>query len=360
MSRHVDQPAADPEQAQDLLLDLFVRLRRGGLSLGIPELLDARRAMASSWWRGDVKRLASRLWCKGWDDRRELDLAWTQVASLADSEAREESARKSKDSNESEAAAEVPRPEVEDSVSGDADGEASAMLGELPVQAPPESRDLREDFTGDWPLTRRSMLYGWRFLRRYLADGPADVLDIRATVDHAARQGFYLAPVWRRREQNHAHLILLVDHGGSMVPFHRFSRDLVQTAQEDADLGQVEVYTFHNVFGERLDDPVAGGARGLGEILAGCDTETSILLVSDAGSARGGRNIERIFATVEALAKLRRSTPRVAWLNPMPVDRWAGSSAQWISLVVPMFAMDPDGFSNAVDVLRGQTLGVSA
>jgi hypothetical protein len=49
-------------------------------------------------------------------------------------------------------------------------------------------------------------------------------------------------------------------------------------------------------------------------------------------------------------------TPLIAWLNPMPRERWAGSSAQVIANLLHghMFQMDPDGFSNAIDVVRGQ------
>jgi hypothetical protein len=40
----------------------------------------------------------------------------------------------------------------------------------------------------------------------------------------------------------------------------------------------------------------------------------------------------------------------------MPADRWPGTSAQIIAHLAPMFQMDPDDFSNAIDVVRGQPL----
>ena len=81
---------------------------------------------------------------------------------------------------------------------------------------------------------------------------PADVLDLNATVEKAAREGFFLAPVYRRRVRNQAHLLLLVDQDGSMVPFHRFTRELVETASEESALGQVDVFYFHNFFVETV------------------------------------------------------------------------------------------------------------
>lgn len=60
------------------------------------------------------------------------------------------------------------------------------------------------------------MVYLWRYLRRPIADGSADVLDVAATIDQVARQGFFLAPAYRQREVNRARLLLLIDQDGSV------------------------------------------------------------------------------------------------------------------------------------------------
>jgi hypothetical protein len=77
---------------------------------------------------------------------------------------------------------------------------------------------------------------------------------------------------------------------------------------------------------------------------------------SDAGAARGYRAKERSRGTIRFLAQLRRYTTLIAWLNPMPKHRWVGNSAEIIAHSVPMFQMDNDGLSNAIDVVRGQVL----
>jgi len=201
------------------------------------------------------------------------------------------------------------------------------------------------------------MVYAWRYLRRPVADGPQEILDVEATVEQAARQGYYLSPVYRRSERNHAHLVMLLDHGGSMVPFHRFTRDLVETAQYESTIEQVDVCYFQNVPAESVYlDPHRTLPVKLERVLAQCTESTSLLIVSDAGAARGHRKLKRVRATAEFLSRLRGFTPLIAWLNPMPALRWHGSSAEVLSHFVPMFQMDPDGFSNAIDVLRGQPL----
>ena len=91
----------------------------------------------------------------------------------------------------------------------------------------------------------------------------------------------------------------------------------------------------------------------LATVLVACDADTSVLIVSDGGAGRGYRRLDRIRETANFLRELRQKTQRCAWLNPVPVGRWEGSSAEMIAKLVPMFQMDDDGLSNAIDVVRG-------
>ncbi|AUB80293.1 hypothetical protein THSYN_04540 [Candidatus Thiodictyon syntrophicum] len=175
-------------------------------------------------------------------------------------------------------------------------------------------------------------------------------------MERAARQGFFVRPVLRRRATDHGHLILLVDQGGSMVPFHRLTRDLVQTAVQSGL--RVDLGYFQNVPATRVYlDPHRTRPLALERLLADCTAETGVLLVSDAGAARGGADPRRLQASARVLVGIRRRTGCVAWLNPVPWDRWPGTGAALIALLVPMFAMDEDGFGHAVEVLRGQPVG---
>jgi uncharacterized protein with von Willebrand factor type A (vWA) domain len=198
------------------------------------------------------------------------------------------------------------------------------------------------------------MVYAWRQLRKPAPDGPADVLDVEETIERTCRLGFYLSPAYVRREHNHAHLVLMIDQGGSMTPFHRFTRDLVTTAVHESTLRLVEVYHFHNVptaslfLDPHMTDPVSWT-----RIAEHCTADTGVLLISDAGAARGYRRPRRVRATGDFLARLGRHTSLVAWLNPMPRDRWSGTSARIVAGLVPMFPMEPEGLGQAVDVLRG-------
>ncbi len=81
-----------------------------------------------------------------------------------------------------------------------------------------------------------------------------------------------------------------------------------------------------------------------------------MLIVSDGGAARGYRRLERIQATTEFLLDIGQKTNHIAWLNPMPQNRWNRTSAQLIAYRVPMYPMNNQGLSNAIDTIMGKTL----
>lgn len=237
--------------------------------------------------------------------------------------------------------------------------ETTQQLTPLPVRSPYTPIDLENppQLQAYLPVSRRSMAYTWRYLRRPLATGPADVLDVDATVEQVARQGFFLAPVYRRREVNQARLLLLIDRDGSMTPFHRLNRDLVETVDEGSTIPEIQVYYFHNVpVGCFYQDSHLTQPVSIEEVLAGCDRDTSVLIVSDAGAARGNRRMERIRETIKFLVHLKQRTNLIGWLNPMPRHRWEDTSAESIGYFIPMEQMDKDGFGNAIDIVRGQAI----
>jgi uncharacterized protein len=350
-------------EAEELLIKVFLRLKHIGLSLGLDELLDAVRAYKGGWGHGstdDLRQLARLLWCNSLESTRDFNVAWDDVISAAAPEPRlPELPQSVPPPAGGTDAPEVPIAPPPAAQTAPATALEAQTLGTVPVQAPfmPVTLDESMRLDSYWPVTRRTMSYSWRYLRRMVADGPADVLDVRATVEHAARQGFYLAPIFRQRQLNHAHLILLLDQNGSMVPFHRFTRDVSETAVRESALTQVEVYYFHNVAADHLyQDPYLTEQISWAAAMARWEGETSVLIVSDAGAARGFRRLPRIRATAEFLARLRQHTTLVAWLNPVPEARWPDTSAASIRQFVQMYQMDPDGFSSAIDVVRGQQL----
>src|SRR2546421_13070007 len=97
-----------------------------------------------------------------------------------------------------------------------------------------------------FPTTRRQMKQSWRSLRRPMRAGPPIELDVDATINEIGRTGYLLKPVLVPYRKNRAELLLLLDQGGSMVPFHMLSRRLTETALRGGRLGKANIYYFHN------------------------------------------------------------------------------------------------------------------
>jgi uncharacterized protein len=363
-----------------LLTRIFYRLRREGFNLGVSEYLAALDAVENTdvWGnniddlkqdnlkKDNLKQLVRLLWCCSLAEQNRLEMIWESIIAAAIPKEETETLSKTEIETETETkesfSEEDKQTQLEQENKLDNKRETVRQqrkqeFAPQPIQAPFTPTELAGDieFQNYWQLSRRYMVYSWRYLRFPVADGAEDVLDISATVEQVAKQGFFLKPVYQRRESNHAHLLLLIDQEGSMAPFHRFTRDLVETAKDEGGIERVDVGYFHNIPADsvyqdsHLTEPVV-----LEDLLASCDSETRVLIVSDGGAARGYRRMERVRAITDVIFDIKQHTSLIAWLNPMPKERWSNSSAQILSYIVPMYQMNQEGFSQAINTVQGQ------
>ncbi|NEP61904.1 MAG: VWA containing CoxE family protein [Symploca sp. SIO2G7] len=338
-----------------LLTHILYRLRRDGFALGINEYLAALQAIESGWGVEDaaaLKKLLRLLWCHSLAQQDHLEVIFRSLSAEVN---QKETKSRETSSESSASSSSAPNPPPVSS-----GGEVPSMvefptptpeLSLLPIKSSINSWEQIEerDFQAYYPISRRYMVYSWRYLRRLVADGREDVLDVEGTIAKVCEQGFFLEPKYSRREENQAELLLLLDQEGSMTPFHRFTRDLVETAQYESNIHQVQVGYFHNVPAEYIyRDPYLTEKVLFTSILAECDGNTSILIVSDGGAARGDRRSERFSATAQVVWHIREHTKLIAWLNPIPRKRWQGSTAQFLAHLVPMYPLDPHGLNQAI------------
>ncbi len=342
-----------------LLTRLLYRLRRDGFALGINEYLAALQAIEGGWGIQDVnalKKLLRSLWCHSLAQQEHLEVIFRSIsAEESQEEARSREIRSESSESSSPAKNPPPVPSVEQVPSMVESPTPAPEFSLLPVKSSINLLEQTEDrdFKAYYPISRRYMVYSWRYLRRMIADGREDVLDVEGTIAEVCEQGFFLEPKYSRRERNHADLLLLIDQEGSMTPFHRFTRDLVETAQYESNIHQVRVRYFHNVPAEHIyQDPYLTEKELLASILAECDGNTSVLIVSDGGAARGDRRSERFSATAEVLWHIKQHTKLIAWLNPIPRERWQGSTVQFIERLIPMYPLDPHGLNQAITQIR--------
>jgi hypothetical protein len=352
--------------AQDWITRLFLRLKQRGYSLGLDEYQAALKAVEAGYAQNEeaLIEMVQILWCHSRSQQNQLVPIWQDLQRQVKKQQETKDDFKDRldhESGDAERSREEnqEREKKSESVTTEVEVQPNQEVATLPVQAPsftPVEQDGLLSLQSYFPVSRRAMVYGWRFLQRSVADGCRTVLDIPATVQHVTEQGYYLAPVYQRQKRNAARLLLLIDQNGSMMPFHRFTRDLVETAREESLLEEenVQVFYFHNVPATYVyQDVYLTKPIAMKDVLGQCDADTSVLIVGDAGAARGYRRQERIQETTRFLLQVRKRSSLIAWLNPMSRKRWVGSSAEILAYLVPMFQMDRFGFAEAIDVLRG-------
>ena len=92
-------------------------------------------------------------------------------------------------------------------------------------------------------LGTRNIKIALRRLRRFAREGAADELDIDATIDGTARQG-WLDIQMRPERHNAVKLLLFLDVGGSMDPHIKLCEELFSAAT--AEFKNLEFFYFHN------------------------------------------------------------------------------------------------------------------
>ena len=178
-----------------VLLELFIRLRRNGFELGIDELLAAYQAVDAGWGTDSpdaLRELVQLLWCNAPQESLEFDQLYDELLATGLPTA--------KPAAQSEMPSQLPPPPA-GSTPGKppsapvqpAPEQQAPQLAVLPVRTPtrPLSDEPKLELRAYWPVSRRDMIYTWRYLRRPLPDGPRDQLNVDATVEQAARQGYF-------------------------------------------------------------------------------------------------------------------------------------------------------------------------
>ncbi|TCB90461.1 hypothetical protein E0H26_26925 [Micromonospora zingiberis] len=243
-----------------------------------------------------------------------------------------------------------------------------------------------------YPLSEREIAQAWRRLRRPRRHGPRVELNVEATMTRYAATGLVTPPVLVPRRVNAARLLLLVDRHGSMTPFHgfidHFTRSMVRASRLDsitiryfrnspgtspdrsaltqlADPANVEMDAIVDripplAAGWVYDDPGLTQHRPMRKVLDDLTPGSGVVVISDAGAQRGSLVTTRIFDAIALGLAIITRQARIAWLNPLSVDRWADATAEQIARHIPMFPLDRDGMYAAVDILRGRPTVVEA
>jgi len=202
-------------------------------------------------------------------------------------------------------------------------------------------------------LDTRQLSLALKKLRTLERTGPADELDLGATIDRTAREGGDLELVFTPPRENRLSVLMAMDIGGSMWPYRELVDTLFSAAHRVSHFKRFDHVYFHNCVYER----VYGNASftetiTLSDLFRRFDRETRLVMVGDA-HMYPGEITDRYGAInwterneqpgMAYLQRLREHFKHCAWLNPMPDRMWSAPSIDMIRRVFPMYPLTVEG-----------------
>lgn len=208
-------------------------------------------------------------------------------------------------------------------------------------------------------VSKRQMQQISRFLPLTQASTIGDEIDIDKTIEHFAQNGMMAQPIFKKQTQIHNKVHVLIDHEGSMHAFETLSETFAQALQEafQNTTKHFHKYYFYNVpqkhiFKNTSHTEYKRTAQWIAELKPNRD---AVIIISDAGAARDSNSGERFKTTLRFLIQLKKHTSKIAWLNPLPQERWQGNSAERIQKIIPMFYLDnAQELQKTINLLKGK------
>ncbi len=220
-----------------------------------------------------------------------------------------------------------------------------------------------KDFRDDKMLDNRQFQQAFRKLRQFSSrlDIPKTELDINGTIDATCNNGGYLRLEWERPRKNAVKLLLLMDSGGTMIPFTKLLNELFQAIYKSNHYKDVKSYYFHNcIYAKMYKTPECENGDWVDTdwMFRNIDSDYKVIIVGDAAMApeelysetgnyrgpNGGLSGE------QWLLLLKQHYKNVVWLNP----KMAPGNAPWreaetrVKEIFPMYKLTVEGLNEAM------------
>ena len=219
------------------------------------------------------------------------------------------------------------------------------------------------DFRDDRMLDNRQFQLAFRKLRQFSTrlDIPKTELDIDETIDKTCSNGGCLQIVMGKPRKNAVKLLLLMDSGGTMIPFSTLLNELFQAVHKSNHYKDVKTYYFHNcIYSKLYKTPKCENGEWIDTewMFRNLDSDYKVIVVGDAAMAP-----EELYSTTgnyrgpngglsgwDWLLLLKRHYKKIVWLNP----KMAIGHAPWreaetaIKTIFPMYTLTVDGLNQAM------------
>lgn len=238
-------------------------------------------------------------------------------------------------------------------------GGASGYQSAFQVIGERKYRDFRDDRVMD----NRQFQQALRRLRQFSArlNIPKTELDLKNTIDETCSHGGMLHIVMEKPRKNSVKLLLLMDSGGTMIPYTRLLNDLFQSVTKTNHFKEVKVYFFHNcIYSNLYKTPECENGDWIETewMFRNIDSDTKVIIVGDAAmapeelysSSGNYRGPNGGLSGLEWLKLLKRHYKKIVWLNP----KMAPGHAPWreaetaIKELFPMYKLTVDGLNQAM------------
>ena len=222
------------------------------------------------------------------------------------------------------------------------------------------------DFRDDRVLDNRQFQQALRKLRQFSTrlDIPKTELDINGTIDKTCNNGGYLQIVMEKPRKNAVKLLLLMDSGGTMIPYTTLLSELFQSVHKSNHYKDVKTYFFHNcIYSHLYKTPECENGDWVETewVFKNLDSDYKVIIVGDAAMApeelysKTGnyRGPNGGLSGMEWLQLMKRHFKKIVWMNP----KMAPGNAPWreaetaIKEMLPMYKLSVDGLNKAMQKL---------
>lgn len=219
------------------------------------------------------------------------------------------------------------------------------------------------DFRDDRVMDNRQFQSALRALRQFSArlDIPETELDLEGTVDKTCGSGGCLRIVMKKPRKNAVRLLLLMDSGGTMLPYSSLLNELFQAVHKSNHYKDVKTYYFHNcIYSKLYKTPECENGDWVDTewMFRNVDGDYRVIIVGDAAMAPeelysdtgNYRGPNGGLSGYEWLKLLKSRYRRVVWLNP----KMAPGHAPWreaetaVGELFPMYKMTVGGLKQAM------------
>lgn len=222
------------------------------------------------------------------------------------------------------------------------------------------------DFRDDRALDNRQFQLAFRKLRQFSSklDIPKTELDIDGTVDATCNNGGYLQIVMDKPRKNTVKLLLLMDSGGTMIPYCTLLNELFQSVYKSNHYKEVKAYYFHNcIYSHVYNTPECENGDWIETewMFRNLDKDFKVIIVGDAAMApeelyaKDGnyRGPNGGYSGHEWLLRMKQKYKKIVWLNPkmsLVAAPWREAETA-IKELFPMLPLTVDGLNRGMEIL---------